>query len=238
MHRCVGRILVPALCALAPDFGGGTPARGDTMAHAQPIPSRTVALPAPRTHGTTSLEEALARRRSVREFAARGLSLAELSQLLWAAQGITSRGGGRAAPSAGALYPLEVYVVAGSVDGLPHGVYRYVPSRHELVSVASGDRRAALAAAALGQRWFENAPAIVAFAAVYARTTGKYRERGERYVHFDVGHASENLLLEAVALGLGTTVVAAFDDARVREVMELRASEEPLEIVPVGHPKE
>jgi len=197
----------------------------------------SVALPAPRTRGSASLEEALQRRRSVREFSAGGLSLAELAQLLWAAQGITSLGGGRTAPSAGALYPLEVYVAVGDVAGLERGVYRSEPRGHRLERVLTGDRRPALAAAALRQRWFEKAPAVVVLTAVYHRTTGKYGERGVRYAHFEAGHAAENLLLQAAALGLGAVVVGAFEDGRVREVLELPAAEQPLEIVPVGRPE-
>jgi SagB-type dehydrogenase family enzyme len=215
----------------------GALAGGGVMAKAKPALAGTVALPAPRTRGTLSLEEALQRRRSVRAFATDGLSLAELAQLLWAAQGITSRSGGRTAPSAGALYPLEVYVAVGEVAGLERGVYRYVPQGHRIELVATGDRRSALAAAALGQRWFEEAPAVIVFTAVYERITGKYRERGVRYAQLEAGHAAENLLLEVTALGLGAAVVGAFEDGRVREVLGLPASVEPLELVPVGWPK-
>ena len=213
----------------------GASAAGGTTA--RPALPHSVELPAPRTRGTSSLEESLQRRRSVREFATGGLTLAELGQLLWAAQGLTSRRGGRTAPSAGALYPLEIHVVVGDVTGLEPAVYRYVPAGHRLERLATGDRRSALAGAALGQGWLEKAPVTVAFSAVYGRITGKYGERGVRYAHFEVGHAAQNLLLQASALGLGAVVVGAFDDGRVREVLGLSGSEQPLELVPVGHPE-
>jgi len=207
------------------------------MAGARPKLRRSVALPTPHTRGTMSLEEALQRRRSARKYASGGLSLAELGQLLWAAQGVTGRGGGRTAPSAGALYPLEVCAVVGEVTRLEAGVYRYVPREHRLEPLAAGDQRPALAAAALRQRWFDKAPVVFAFAAVYERTTGKYQERGVRYAHFEVGHAVQNLLLEATALGLGGVVIGAFEDEAVREVLGLPAAAELLELVPVGRPR-
>jgi SagB-type dehydrogenase family enzyme len=196
-----------------------------------------VALPAPKHTGRVAVESALGTRRSVREFAASALSLAELSQLLWAAQGTTTPDGRRTAPSAGALYPLELSVVAGEVTGLPAGVYRYRPDGHHLVPVASGDRRRALAAAALNQDWMRAAPAAVVIAAVYARTERKYGERGARYVHFEAGCAAENLALQAAALGLGTVVVGAFEDREVAAAAALDKDERPLAILPVGRPR-
>ncbi len=191
-------------------------------------------LPEPRRSGSWSVEGALGERRSVREYAPTPLTRAELGQLLWAAQGITGPDGGRPAPSAGALYPLEVYVAAGAVEDLPSGVYRYEPRRHALALVAEGDRRAGLAAAALGQECVEEGAAVIALAAVYRRTTGKYGERGTRYVHMEVGHAAQNVYLQAVALGLGTVVVGAFDDRDVKRVLGMGAREEPLCLMPVG----
>lgn len=196
-----------------------------------------VALPAPRHDGTVAVETALGARRSLREFAPSALELAELSQLLWAAQGVTTTDGRRTAPSAGALYPLELFVVAGELTGLPAGVYRYRPAGHRLAPVASGDRRRALAAAALSQDWIGQAPAAVVIAAVYARTEARYGERAARYVHFEAGCAAENLALQAAALGLGTVVVGAFDDREVAAVAGLEADEQPLAILPVGRPR-
>lgn len=136
-------------------------------------PAGVIKLPEPRQDGKTSVESALCRRRSVREFGKAGLTLAEISQLLWAAQAITDPEGRRAAPSAGALYPLEVLLVTGGQDELPAGVYRYRPQGHELIPVVPGDQRAKLAAAALDQDWLNDAPATIAIAAVYERTARK-----------------------------------------------------------------
>jgi SagB-type dehydrogenase family enzyme len=183
-----------------------------------------------------SLESVLQERRSVREYSRKRLTRDELAQLLWAAQGVTGPGGLRTAPSAGALYPLEVDVVIGDVDGLPSAIYRYRPDRHELVLTREGDRRRELRAAALGQDCVEAGAAVIALAGVYERTTGKYGERGIRYVHMEVGHAAQNVCLQAAALGLGTVVVGAFEDGPVERVLGLARDEEPLSLIPVGHP--
>ena len=182
-----------------------------------------------------SLERVVQVRRSVREYSRKPLTHDELAQLLWAAQGVTGPEGLRTAPSAGALYPLEVDVVIGDVDGLPSAIYRYSPDRHELVLTREGDRRRELGAAALGQDCVEAGAAVIALAAVYERTTGKYGERGIRYVHMEVGHAAQNVCLEAAALGLGAVVVGAFEDAAVKRVLGLARDEEPLALIPVGH---
>ena len=196
--------------------------------------AEAIRLPAPRVSGGVAVERALDTRRSLREFAGETLGLPELAQLLWAAQGVTTPDGRRTAPSAGALYPLELYVVAGSVGGLPAGIYRYVPADHCLVRAASGDRRRALAAAALGQDWMASAPVALLVAAVFHRARRRYRARAEQYVHFEAGCAAQNVALQAEALGLGTVVVGAFDDAQVGKVTALPAGERPLAILPVG----
>lgn len=193
-----------------------------------------IALPAPRRLDDMSLEEAIRMRRSVRHYRDEPLTLAEVSQLLWAAQGVTSPDGRRAAPSAGALYPLETFLVAGRVSGLPEAVYRYRPQDHRLVPIVSGDRRQGLCDAALGQGWVRQAPASIVLAALYSRTTGKYGQRGRRYVHLETGCAAQNIYLQAAALGLGTVFVGAFDDAGVQRALSLSAEEEPLAILPVG----
>jgi SagB-type dehydrogenase family enzyme len=206
-----------------------------------------VQLPAPQCDGRCSVEKALATRRSVRAFKDESLSVATLSQLVWAAQGMTQKldapaewswgiwqGGKRTAPSAGALYPLELYVVAGKVENLKPGVYRYKPQTHQLLNVGAGDKRSALATAALGQKWMEGAPCMFVVAAVYRRTGVKYGERAPRYVHIEVGHAVENICLQAVALDLGTTMVGAFKDDTVKKVLAMSDEEQPLAIVPVG----
>jgi SagB-type dehydrogenase family enzyme len=199
----------------------------------EPSATKAITLPAPRATSEVSVEQALKARRSLRSFAATPVTLAEVSQLLWAAQGVTDERGRRTAPSAGALYPLELYLMAGNVTGLPTGVYRYRPPEHDLLLVAAGDRRAE-AARACRQGWLGDAPALVVFTAVHARTAKKYGDRSVRYVPIEVGAAAENLALQAVALGLGTTVVGAFDDAKLAATLGSTADEQPLALLPVG----
>jgi SagB-type dehydrogenase family enzyme len=201
-----------------------------------PSGSGKPSLPAADTSGGMSLARALAERESVRSFSGSALTAAAAGQLLWAAQGITHAEGRRTAPSAGALYPLEVYLVAGRVDGLPAGTYRYDPAGHRLVPVREGDRRAELAEAALGQGWVGTAPAVVAIAAVYERTRTKYGDRAARYVPIEAGAAGENVCLQATALGLGSVMVGAFRDGKVGQVIGLREGETPLLLIPVGAP--
>ena len=191
-------------------------------------------LPEPRTDGQQSLEQLLAKRRSVRDFADVSMSLLEVGQLLWAAQGISDPQGRRTAPSAGALYPLELYLVVGEVNGLATGLYQYEPEGHRIVKIASGDRRDVLARAALSQGWLADASALIVFAGVLERTSRKYGTRAERYVHIEVGHAAENMFLQAEALGLGTVVVGAFDDNEVIEVLQLPAGTRPYLLMPIG----
>lgn len=196
-----------------------------------------ITLPAAETDPEMSVSEALEERRSIREFSCEGLGLEEVSQLLWAAQGLTNRRGFRTAPSAGALYPLELYVVAGDVEGLSPGVYRYRPGKHDLVLVVSGDLRKPLGSAAIGQDWVQRAPAVLVITGVYERTMTKYGQRGQRYVHMEVGHAAQNVYLQATASGLGTVMVGAFDDKQVQALLGLPADHEPLGLMPVGRPR-
>ena len=196
-----------------------------------------IKLPAPRPDSKRSVESALRRRRSIREFRRGALTLAETSQLLWAAQGITGPEGQRTAPSAGALYPLEVFLVTCDQDELPAGVYRYRPQGHDLIPVFQGDQRANLAGAAREQDWLKDAPATIVIAAVYERTARKYQQRAERYLRMEAGHAAQNVHLQAVALDLGTVVVGAFDDAGVKGVLTLAVNEQPLCLMPVGKPR-
>lgn len=194
----------------------------------------TVSLPAPRLESDFSLERALRERRSIREFSKAPLTQQEVSQLLWAAQGITGRDGLRTAPSAGALYPLELYLVVGAVEGLDPGIYKYVPAGHTLVKVISGDQRRKLAAAALGRDSVADAAAVLVFTGVEKRTTGKYGSRGVRYVHIETGHTAQNVFLQATALGLGAVVVGAFDDKKVGEILNLPQGETSLYLMPLG----
>lgn len=189
-----------------------------------------IALPEPRTRSDVSLEETLARRRSARQYTDERLTLDEISQLLWAAQGITRDWGARTAPSAGALYPLEVYVAT------PDGLYHYLPDGHRAEVLSLQDLRQELARAGLDQSAIHDAPAVFVIAAVYARTAGKYGDRAERYVKLEAGHAGQNILLQAVALGLGGVPIGAFHDDQVQRVLDLPADHEPLYLIPVGHP--
>lgn len=196
----------------------------------------TLRLPEPRLTGGLSFESALQRRRSVRAFSREALALSEVAQILWAAQGVsdTRPERFRTAPSAGALYPLQVLLLAGRVDDLAPGIYRYLPEEHALALQAKGDLRASLAKAALAQDWIAGAACVLALSGIYARTTGKYGERGRRYVHMEVGHVGQNVYLQASALGLGTTMVGAFRDQELQRVLNLEADESPLALLPIG----
>lgn len=199
--------------------------------------AQAVQLPEPALRGRTSLEQAIRKRRSVRDYTPEALTLAELSQLLWSAQGVTGEEGLRSAPSAGALYPLETHVAVGKVEELAAGVYRYHPEVHRLSEVRAGDVRKELARAALKQACIEQGAVVIVLAAVYERTTSEYGEEGESYVHMEVGHVGQNVHLQAVALGLGTVMVAAFDEERVQGLLDLPAEERPLYLMPVGRPR-
>lgn len=207
---------------------------GDNGVGQQPVAdierSVMIELPPPDMAGGATLTEAMATRRSVRDFRDQPLESAELSQLLWATQGITSATGQRTAPSAGGLYPLEVYLVTAS------GSYHYLPATHHLRLLGDADLRPDLAVAALSQESVGQAPAVVVIAAVFARTAGRYGDRAERYVQMEVGHAAQNLLLQAVALDLGAVPVGAFDDREVADVLGLPVDHDPLYLIPVGHP--
>jgi SagB-type dehydrogenase family enzyme len=194
----------------------------------------TVALPEVKKKGSLSVEEAIEKRRSVREYAKEPLTLEQVSQLLWAAQGRTE-GGLRAAPSAGATYPLEIYLVAGEVTGLDAGLYRYLNSSHKLEKVKAGDFRKSLCEAAYSQESIEKAPATVVIAAKYERTSGKYGARAQRYVQIEVGHMGQNIYLQCQSLSLATVAIGAFDDSKVKKVLAI--TEEPLYIMPIGKKK-
>lgn len=205
-------------------------AGADALTHEIGLPPSTGRV------ASRSLEDVLRRRRSIRSYADRPLTLGEIGQLLWAAQGITRGDGLRTAPSAGALYPLEVFLVASHVEDLSSGSYRYSPVSHALRRVVASDLRHALAAAALGQECVAQAPAVLTLTAVFGRTTRKYGERGVRYAHLEAGHAAQNVCLQAAALGLGVVVVGAFEDDEVRRVIGAARTETPLCLLPVGRP--
>lgn len=191
-------------------------------------------LPEPMTSGNVSVETAIAVRRSIRAYSPDPLTLEHVSQLLWAAQGLTGGGRLRTAPSAGATYPLVVYLVAGSVSGLEQGLYRYENDPHSLSPLKTGDMRPVLSELALQQGFIRDAAAVIVFTAVYERTTSVYGERGAMYVHFDVGHAAENVLLQATALGLGSVPVGAFRTRSVGAALGCLADEVALYMIPLG----
>jgi SagB-type dehydrogenase family enzyme len=191
----------------------------------------------PKTDGQVSLEKAISTRRTIRSFTADPLSPEAFSQLLWAAHGITQKGGfKRAAPSAGALYPMDLYAVLGheGVGGFKAGVYHYGPEDHSVSLVAEGDLRNDLARASLHQTWIARPPLSLVITAEYSRITLKYGERGIRYAMMEAGHMAQNIFLQAEALGLGAGIVGAYDDREVIQVLKVPKSHEPLLIMPVG----
>ena len=194
-----------------------------------------IQLPQPKYNSDTSVEQALYERRSVRAYGSEPLTLIEISQLLWAAQGVTDpKRGFRTSPSAGALYPLEVYVVISHADGIAAGIYKYKPHQHEVIRLKRGDMKKELTTAALGQSCVADSAIAIVFSAVYERTTKKYGNRGVRYVHMEAGHAAQNVYLQAVSLNLGTVVVGAFKDAAVKSILHMSGNEQPLYILPIG----
>lgn len=188
-------------------------------------------LPSVTEDGSLSLEQTLVQRRSVREFTDETLTWEELSQLLWAAQGETRNGRGRTNPSAGALYPIEVYLVTGE------GVFHYLPDGHRVEQLSTADLRFRLSLAALGQEAVRDAPAVLVISAVFSRTEVKYGDRAQRYVNLEAGHVGQSVLLEAVALGLGAVPIGAFVDGEVQGLLGLPDDHQPLYLIPVGHPE-
>lgn len=200
-----------------------------------------IKFPRPAVRGTMSLEQAITARKSARDFTAAALSLADAGQLLWAANGVIPADAVTGAtrkvmPSAGGLYPLEVFLLTGNntVEGVPAGVYQYNADAHSLKNIATGDKRTLLAHAALGQTWLARAPAVVVIGAVFGRTTMKYGNRGVNYVFMEAGNSDQNLCLQAEALGLRTGTVGAFNDSQVAAAIQLPGDIAPLLIVAVG----
>lgn len=192
-------------------------------------------LPEPILKGTMSVEEAILKRRSIRNYKDEALSLQEVSQLLWAAQGQTADWGGRTVPSAGTTYPLEIYLVVGNVHGLEHGIYRYHSGKHELEKLSDKNVRSELASDAWKQECIAKAPINIIIAAKYERTTERYGTHGIRFVDNEIGHCGQNIHLQAEALGLGTVVIGAFQDTLVMRTLGIK--EEPRYIMPVGKKK-
>ncbi len=206
------------------------------QAPAAQAPTDTIRLAAPRAKGALSLEEALATRRSVRQWAPGSLKLEELAQLVWAAQGVTSPDGKRTAPSAMARYPIELYVVAAAVDGLAPGSYRYLPKGHALVKVSAADAdcRGAVAGAARGQASVATAPVVLVISSVPARFGARTDERTDRFIAIEVGAVLQNIYLQATALHLGAVAVGGYQDEPLVQAVPLAAGERPMIIVPVG----
>lgn len=199
---------------------------------------RDIALPRPSFAGRTSVEEAIKARRTTRHFKAQALRLEQVSQLLWAAYGVTAeRGPYKSVPSAGALYPLDVWVAVGEkgVEGLESGVYHYLPRDHKLTRIKEGEVRADIARVSLYQSWMAEAPIILVVTGEYARCTRKYRDRGIPYTYIEAGHAGQNIFLQAEALGLGAGIVGAFYNDLVRQVLGIGEVYDPLLIMPVGY---
>ncbi|HHX86946.1 MAG TPA: SagB/ThcOx family dehydrogenase [Firmicutes bacterium] len=195
-----------------------------------------VILPEPVFKGRVSVEEAIYNRISRRSFKAGRLNLAQVGQLLWAAGGLGvggDAGVSRSAPSAGATYPVELYLVAGEVEELGPGCYYYDYREHRLKLMQKGDLRAQLAEASLGQQMVARAPMSMIMSACYERTSRRYGDRGYRYVFMEIGYLSQNVYLQAEALNLSTVAVGAFDDERVKQILAIK--EAPLMIMPVGH---
>ncbi len=201
-----------------------------------------ITLPEPDTKGSTFLEQTIASRRSRRDFLPRQLSFEQISQLAWAACGLAAQGQSkkskyRTVPSAGATYPLELFIVTG--DPLrrtaANGLFHYLQARHALENLVDEDIRSALASAAWGQGFIAVAPLTMVFIADFERTTGRYGQRGIRYVYMEAGHAAQNVQLQAEALGLGSVAVGAFDDAAVSRVLQLPDCLEPIYMVTVGY---
>ncbi|MFH1355306.1 MAG: SagB/ThcOx family dehydrogenase [Candidatus Omnitrophota bacterium] len=190
--------------------------------------TKEIKLPAP-VKSKFSLDQAMQNRRSKRNFSEKELSLSQISQLLWAGQGITSEQGKRTAPSAGALYPMELYLLT------KEGLYHYIPRGHKLKVVSESDLRRDLSASARGQSSVADAPLDIIICAVFSRVTGKYGERGVKYAYIEAGHIAQNIHLEAEALGLGSVPVGAFSDEEVSETLNLPEDTEPIYIIPVGY---
>ncbi len=232
--RCGSLFVLVTVLLLLCSCGQSEQTSAASRTPALEVEKMIIKLPKPKYNSDVSLEESLVKRRSVRDYTGELLTIEEVSQLLWAAQGTTSNWGGRTAPSAGALYPLEVYVIVGDVQDLAIGIYLYKPKKHEVVMIADKDVRQQLAGAALGQSSVKKGAIDLVFTAVYQRITRKYDDRGIKYVHMEIGHAAQNVCLQATAMDLGVVTIGAFNDQEVSKILNLPKDEEPLYIIPVG----
>ena len=196
---------------------------------------KIINLPEFKTVGEVSLESALKNRKSVRDFKDDALSLEQVSQILWAAHGVSHGDNYYTVPSAGALFPLEIYLIAEKVEDLAQGLYHYLPIGHKVEMINSGSFLKTVSNVAYGQRALSHCPAIFIISGVVARSEKKYRERALRYVQFEVGHAGQNILLQAAALGLASVPMGAFIDDQVKERLGMEG--EPFYLLPVGYEK-
>jgi SagB-type dehydrogenase family enzyme len=227
----VATVVLSLLCVVL--YGGIEIVTEDTKPAEQ---GEWIKLPEPSKKGEMSVEEAIQKRRSIRDYLDKPLKLEHLSQILWAAQGITDPVRKfRSAPSAGATYPLEVYVVVKNVEGLKAGVYHYNPDNHSLKLVKEGDYSYELYKACVNQECVLKAQANIVITAVYERTTSRYGERGIRYVHMEAGHVGQNIYLQATALGIGAVGIGAFYDERVEEIVGAKPNEKALYVFPLGY---
>lgn len=229
MKKGVGVVSAVVLVVAFGAWGQAAPAPAGL-----PEAAKSLRLPVPRFEGGLAVEKTLQARRSQRAFSDQSLTLAEVGQLCWAAQGITDDKGHRTAPSAMATYPLELYVLATRVVGLPTGLYRYIPAQHELALLKPGLTSTDLANQAAKQEWIRKAPAVFVLTGVAERANRKKTSKGERFVWVEAGLAAENFFLQAVSLGLGGTYVGGFDDEGLKKFLALPAGEEPLAVLPVG----
>ncbi len=205
------------------------------------VQKNIISLPSPLIKGDISLEEVIFKRRSIRDYQSKSLSLDQLSQILWSGQGITDeKTKFRTAPSAGALYPLDIYIAVGDkgVEGLEVGSYHYIPQGHKIEKLAGADFRVAIMKAALEQEFIAQAPVVLVITGGYERTTKKYADRGKQYVHMEAGHVAQNIYLQAVALNLGTVTIGAFSEEEIIKAFNLPPAHIPLYVMPVGWPNE
>jgi SagB-type dehydrogenase family enzyme len=214
--------------------------RSPPTSQPEKIVEEITSLPEPNLKGAKSLEEAILERRSTRDYQDKGLNLDQVSQILWAGQGITDESSGfRSAPSAGALYPLDLYLVVGEngVKELTAGVYHFIPQGHKLEKISSGDLRTKVMEASLNQVFIAQAPIVLIITGEYERTTKKYGERGKQYVHLEAGHVGQNIYLQVESLGLGTVTVGAFDGEEIIKILNLPQAHKPFYVMPIGYPK-
>jgi SagB-type dehydrogenase family enzyme len=201
------------------------------------LAAEAIKLPQPNTTGGMALAEALKNRRTVRHFASRSLDLVQISQLLWEGDGASDTRGLRTSPSAGATYPLDLYLVVGErgVTDLPAGLYHYDVASHALMPLSKGNLHSPVARACLRQAWMAEAPVMVVITGEYRRCTKRYGQRGIRYTDIEAGNVSQNLFLAAEALGLGAGIVGAFDDKALAQALNLPPAHEPLLVMPLGY---